>query len=571
MDRQHRRPRARPLLEWAAPALYLALALWVAWPLAAHPDRLSPEGTGADETLTQWFLAHTAYALTHLRDPFTTTTLGAPRGVNLAAQASMVGLGVPLAPITATLGAPIALGVLIVASPALTAASWYVLLHTRAGLHPIAAFLAALPIGFNPQELAEATGRNHVAMGALIPVIIWRVLRLARPQHTIRDATALGALIAWQALIGEEMLLIFTAALATFCATAVALHFPPQQGARVAGRTCPTHVDQQVRLFSPIDVRRAALTLGLAALLAAAALAYPLWRQFAGPGHLTGFPGYERYAATGADYLAWPWQPARLGLAALVLAMLGLATGWRRPPVAACAVVAGLLGVASLGTVGPWRYVVRLPLLDGVLPQRIALAAIAACAVLAGYGLDAALRTPRRAWIMPGYALLVAAAAWQLAPSRYPTWTPDRTPAFISAGYWRQYVTGGRTLVTVPVTSMFWGDGQRWATATGAALPLVGGYYLTSDPTTGAIRPGGPPTWTADYLEHVIATGQAPPPAAGDRARLLGDLATWRAGVLVLLPAQVHAGALREALTGLLGPPRWLAGVWCWDVRTDRT
>jgi hypothetical protein len=580
----------RRVLRWirglGPPAAYLALALYLSWPLVSQPtSRLSPGGTGSDETLTQWLLTHTAYAVAHLDDPFVTQRLNAPTGVNLAAQASMVGLGVPLTPVTLLFGGPVALAVLIVTSPAATATAWYWLLHARLRLHWLAAAVAGLLCGFSPQLLLESTGRNHVAMQALVPVLIWQILQLGRPDHPVRRGVVVGLLVTWQALIGEEVLLLLALALLVFFAAWLAMR--PRE-ARLIGRY--------------------ARGLGIAVAVALPLLAYPLWRQFFGPGHMASFAGYDAYRAFPGSYLGLPenwasrlppgdawWSvapPAVLGLPLLVLTVAVVAL-YRRTVVLACGVVALVFLVLSLSSpidlgpsvhlTGPWSWVSHAPLFDAVLPSRMILVVTSAVAVILGYGLDAALRHsgaalaaarsagPLRAVpalaALAGFAVLLGVAVYQLAPRPYPTWRPTPVPAFAADGHWRTYLTGGRSLVTVPVTSMFWGDGQRMATATGTAMTIAGGYFLSPDPATGVVLPTSPPTWTSTYFEQTIAAGKPPPPVPGDRERMLADLRFWRAGVLVLLPQQVYAGALRSAVERLLGPPHWDAGVWFWDVR----
>jgi hypothetical protein len=581
----------RQLLAWARrlgpPAAYVGLALYLFWPLVSHPaSRLTPGGTGSDETLTQWFLAHTAYAVSHFGDPFTTDHLNAPVGVNLAAQASMIGLGIPLTPVTLLFGGPVALAVLFVASPAGTATAWYWLLHGKLRLHWLAAAVAGLLCGFNPQLLLETAGRNHMAMQALIPVLIWQILRLGQPDHRVRRGVVVGLLITWQALIGEEALLLFAVGLAVFSAAWLALR-PAER--RLVGRY--------------------ACALGIAAAVSLPLLAYPLWRQFFAPGHVTKFTGYDGYHATPGSYLGLPVQwalklpakgawwsfppPAALGLPLLVLALAIVVVLRRRTTVLACGVVALVFAVLSLGSridfgsavsvAGPWGWVAHAPVIDGVLPTRMILVVIPAVAVILGHGLDAALRHSHAALLrarstgpiraVPALAALAACAAlvgvavYQLLPQPYPSWRPTPVPAFVTDGHWRPYLRDGRSLVTVPVTSMFWGDGQRMATATGTEMAIAGGYFLNPDPATGAPLPTSTPTWTSTYFERTIATGQPPRPEPGDRERMLTDLRYWRAGVLVLLPQQVHAEALRVAVERLLGPPSLVAGVWLWDVR----
>jgi hypothetical protein len=536
----------------------------------------------------QWFLAHTAQALVHLRDPFVTGALDAPRGVNLAAQAALVGVGVPLAPLTLLVGVQVSYLVVLVASLAGTATGWYWLLWSRLRRHWLAATLAGAYCGFHPHLVAEAAGRNHVALQVLVPVIIWHVVRLGEPDHPLRRGLLLGALIAWQALIGEEVLLLTALGTAVFGAAYLAQR---RDLLRLAGRY--------------------ARGLGTAAATAAVLLAYPLGRQFFGPGRVDGFPidlwgqGTALSMWLGLPSRWAPWLPGRYatsqwwavtGYPVLGLPLLALLAGTvlalrRRPVVPACALVALFFAVASLGSriwlgphgavAGPWRLVATAPLARVMVPERLALGAVAAAGVLLGYGLDALLRwsgaalAARRPWwrqqlaagALTAGALLVAAAAVQLWPPRPPVWSPQPVPAFVTSGAYRPYLAGGRTLLSAPPASQFWIDGQRWAVAADARFAIPGGYFIGPAPGGHGALWGAPPRWTTTYLEQTVTAGQPPAAQPGDRERFLADLRYWRAGVLVLAPGQVHWAALADAVGRFLGPPLLLAGAWIWDVR----
>ena len=79
-----------------AGALYLALGvlLWVhAWAQGASTHTLC--GCG-DPALFLWFFQWPATALSHGQNPFFSTALFHPHGINLLAQTSVTGLSVPL-------------------------------------------------------------------------------------------------------------------------------------------------------------------------------------------------------------------------------------------------------------------------------------------------------------------------------------------------------------------------------------------------------------------------------------------------------------------------------------------
>ncbi len=574
---------ARWLRRLGPPLVFLIAALVMFWPVLVDPDnRIFSGGPGSDQVSAQWFLAHSAYAVAHLDDPFVTHRLNAPVGVNLAAQASLIGIGLPLAPLTLLAGVQVSYLVALIASVAGTATAWYWLLFAKLRRHWLAAALAALYCGFNPHLIAESTGRQHVALQVLIPIIIWQVIRLAEPDHPVRRGIILGALIAWQALIGEEALL-FTAIGMTIFTIGYAVQRPGLF--RLAGRY--------------------ARGLGIAAGTALVLLAYPLWRQFFGPHHAPELD-VQGFATRPPMWLGLPrewalllpgtlrgsawWSVAVLPVTGLpLLALLvGIVVALRRRPVVpACAAVVVVCLAASLGhwidlgplgvVRGPGQLIGRVPVLKLAMPERFAHVAVVAAAVILAYGLDALLREVLpTAWrsrrLLPGTAVLatlalVAMSTVVLWPQRPPASQLHPVPAFVSTGAWRPYVAGGRTLVSVPLASQFWIDGQRWAASTNDGFAIPRGYFLGASPDGGLAIAGAPPRWASTYLERTAATGEPPAPQPGDAERFLADLRYWRAGVLVLSPDQVYSEALRSAVTRFLGPPRWLLGAWIWDVR----
>jgi hypothetical protein len=567
----------RWLLRLGPPLLYTALALLVFRPLLVSPrTRLFIGAGGSDQVAAQWFLAHTAQALAHLRNPFVTDLLNVPTGVNLAAQASMVGVGAPLAPLTLLVGVQVSYTVVLVASLAGTATAWYWLLWAKLRLHWLAATVAAAYCGFNPHLIPETAGRNHVALQVLVPVIIWHVVRLGEPDHPLRRGIVLGVLVAWQALIGEEVLLLTALGLAVFGIVYVA---------------------QRPGLLRRAGARYAR-GLGIAVATALVLLAYPLGMQFFGPGRVDGFP-----INLSGEVTRWPmwlglhaaYPVLGLPLAAVLLGTLAML--WRHPVVPACAVVLLFFALASFGQrmdlgalgtfAGPWSLVDAAPVAEVVVPERLALGAVAAGAVLLAYGLDALLRTAlpvrgedaahrrvgaARRWSAAG-ALLVASALLavsvvQLWPAGPPVWTPSRVPRFITSAGWRPYVAGGRSVVSVPLAGSFWFDGQRWAVSTNVRFAIPRGYFVGPGPGGVGTIWGAPPRWTSTYLDDTAMSGRPPARQPGDAERFRADLRYWRAGVLVLAADQVNVAALRAAVTRFLGPPRSAQGAWIWDTRT---
>jgi hypothetical protein len=569
--RRRRIPDLLALVAYTGLALYLTAGLW------RDPDRRALAFLdGADELLLQWYLAHAAHLVTHLGNPFFTTDMNMPDGVNLAANASVLGLGIPLAPLTLLAGAGVTTCVVVVGSLAGTALAWYWLLTGPLGLNRVAAFAGGLLCGFAPPLMTESSyGHQHIVAQFLVPVIVWRFARLASTTRPVRDGVIFGLLLTYQALIGEEILL-FTAIATVVFALAYTLQRP-----------------RDVRAALPGLLRG----LGVGVLVAVVLLAVPLAYQFAGPQHYPGNPqDPQPFRADVLDYLGipaptWFWSASAFGrwgfqwypVLGLPVVLVILAFGWplRRNPVfvSGLAVLAGL-GLLSLGTritvrhvttgiPGPWRAVAHLPVFQWAVPERLGQMAVPAAGVAIAYILDRAwVRWREGARVLPvAAALMTTVALAVLTPAPLATTTLAPVPRFVTAGTWREYVPPGRTLVTVPAPGLVSFDGMRWASATNGDIAIPGGYFLGPS-TDGKHTLFGPPlAWTTGMLNTVATTGQVWPIAAGDQDRFRADLKRWRASVLVLPPGRRNAAALRATVEQFLGPARPVDDVLIWDLR----
>ncbi len=110
---------------------YLALAVFVTSPLWTDLSGGYLVSSLSDQTLFEWYLSYAAHAVVSGDNPFHTTVLGAPDGINLMADTSVLGLGVPLTPVTLAFGPTAALATGLTAALAGTAAAWYWLLSRR--------------------------------------------------------------------------------------------------------------------------------------------------------------------------------------------------------------------------------------------------------------------------------------------------------------------------------------------------------------------------------------------------------------------------------------------------------
>src|SRR5215469_14192997 len=185
------RSAARSAPGWAEPAavvLYLALALWVTSGVWRHVGALALVSGGSDVSFFEWALVHAARIVTHGENPLFTARLNAPDGVNLMANTGLLGLTVPLVPVTVLFGPAVAFTVMLTGGLAGTAWAWYrVLSRHVVGWWP-AALAGGLFAGFAPGMVSQVNGHPDLAGQFLIPFIIWRALSL----RTARDGVLLG-------------------------------------------------------------------------------------------------------------------------------------------------------------------------------------------------------------------------------------------------------------------------------------------------------------------------------------------------------------------------------------------
>jgi hypothetical protein len=551
---------------------YLALAGLLTAGQWGRPDRLFHQA--GDQMLFEWMLARAARAVTGGQNPLHGAALNVPHGVNLMANTSVLGLGVPLTPVTLLYGSQTTFLVAVVLCLAGTATAWYALLARRLVRSRRAAALGGLLCGFAPGMVAQAGAHLHMAAQFLVPVILALVFHPAT-DRVRRHGVLLGLAVAYQVFLGEEVL-VFLALAAGVFAGAYAL------ADRAAARRA-----------APVVARR----LAVGVLVAGVLLAYPLWYQFHGPGHYRGMPFYTRgyrldaLSFTGAARQTVAGDARRAGQLAPnpteqnsffgpvlpVLATLVVVRLWRRPLVralAACGLLFALLSLGpqirwdrhETGLPGPYRLVAGMPLLDLVVPARFALVCVPVLGVLLALAVDRLPGRPARGWLPRAAA--VTAALLPLAPTPIRTVPAPPVPAFVTGGGWRAYVPPGRTLVPVPpVTGAAASPSSFWSARTGLAFAVPGGFFIgpksAADPTAWWGAPDRP---TAELLRRAAETGRVPVVSDADRRRAVADLRHWRAAVLVQADSAPD-DPVRATVDALVGPGRDVPGAHLWDVR----
>ena len=267
--------RWRPWMTLAAAGLlYLALGfvLWVhAWAEGATTHTLC--GCG-DPALFLWFFQWPATALAHGQNPFFSTALFHPTGINLLAQTSVTGLSLPLVPVTWIWGPVASLNVASTIAPALTAFTAFVVIRRWAPWTP-AAFVGGLLYGFSPFVLSSLEFAHLMTAALMLLPLILAVLDeiLIRQRHGALGAgVLLGLLLFGQFFLSSELLAI--------AAVVVVICLRGTGGRRAGHRTrrgCGRALPHAVGSAGPSGSARAAVL-----------LAWPVWFALEGPAHLPG-------------------------------------------------------------------------------------------------------------------------------------------------------------------------------------------------------------------------------------------------------------------------------------------
>ena len=548
--------------------LFLGLAMWMYAPAWSSPTTTTLAGGDGDTAIFLWFLRWTPFALEHGHDLLVTHHLNYPDGVNLMWNTSLVLPGLLLAPLTIGFGPVLTFNVLLVLAYGLSAWCAYLAIRRFVPGH-LAAAVGGLVFGFSP-AIRVQSHHLHMSMAFLVPLmlLVLHEILVRRKWPPWLAGAALGLLAGCQLLIGEELL-----ASTGLVGFALLLLLVAGNLRRVRER-----------------VAHVLVAFGVAAVVFAAIAAWPLSVQFTGPqrvhgdiqqtnyaNDLLGFvvPGGAQALSSGASAERVAGfaggNSAYLGVPLLlVLVALGV-RWWSNAVVRVGLALAALTAVLSLGPtllVGgrdtgvrlPMASLERLPLLDSLIPSRLA----QLTALFAGLLLALFLHV---VWDGGGWrrAAAAAVAVVVLAPL-FPGWSVASqkvaTPPFFTGAGVRELPRDGVTLV-LPFPYRRIAAPMTWQAEADLWFRMPGGYFI-------APRPDGRPRFdtnptSASMVLSGIYGGRRPPPLTKHwRQALARDFVRWRVGSVVVGPMpnrQLMVGFLTE----LLGArPERVGGVYLW-------
>lgn len=568
-----RRTVSRPGLWYdVAPVVVFGLiAGWVTKGLWLHAGS-GVANNPADQAFFEWALAHGARWVTHGGNPFHSTQMGVPTGVNMMANTSVLGISIPLSPVTLLFGPRVSFNVGIALGLMFTATSWYFVLAKALLRSRAAGWIGGLFCGFAPGLVAHANSHVNIVAQAMVPLLVWRTLRLGEPGRWLRNGLWLALISIIQFFINPEMLLMVAVGMGLFVLVLA--------------------TDREVRCRWRSFVAALVVAGGTTLVV----VAYPLWVLLYGPGAYTSVP--EGYQTMGSDLLAYvafgrqalagsahlasrlaqnpTEENAFFGLPLILLTIAIVVLLRRRRDVIGLA-VAGLVAVVlSLGphlildgytynqVSLPGRWVANLPLFTSIVPTRWALIVTIAIGGLLAIAVSELQRRPQRVRVLGGLAFAVALVP--LIPKPLPTSPLHKAPAFLQAGgAWRSYAAGGHSLMFLPLADNMNYDPVRWSAETLDQMPLTQGYYLTAGPDGTAID-SAPPRFLTRYVEGIPDMDGLPYATPLTRREAYADLRYWRVGAVVALPHD--APVYRDVMSNLLGfRPRTIGGAVVWDVR----
>ncbi len=165
----HERSRPRGLAGLAAGGFYLVSSfLYFGLHVIAHPDSRTI-GMGTDPYGFVWAFAWWPHAIGHGENPFTTHSIWAPEGLNLAWTTSVPALALLFTPLTVLAGPLVSFNVAALLMPAVAAWAAYVLCQRLTGrFWPSLA--GGYLFGFSSYTLGHEQGHLHLTASFTLPL-----------------------------------------------------------------------------------------------------------------------------------------------------------------------------------------------------------------------------------------------------------------------------------------------------------------------------------------------------------------------------------------------------------------
>lgn len=574
-----RRLELRP---WREPAGLFGVALIGSGALWGKLWLTSPTTRGVcgcgDPSLFQWFLAWPAHALATGHSLVFSRDLFHPAGINLLANTSVLGLGVPFAPVT-WLGGPVLTEnvALLLAVPVAVLGMDLFLRRVTTSL--LARVVLSLFYGFSPFVLASLTETHLMtAWIGFLPLIGLGVAdSVAEDRRRARRGKVLLVVaLVMQFFISTELLLL-VAIVAAVVLGILAIRWG-------IARSIPTRTVAGIRgLATPL-------------LAAFALLIVPASYALAGPRSLSGSVwGAKFNRASWGTSLIDMVVPRRVGGKLILLSgydgrpVIGAqALGWGLLGVAVCAAVwqrhdvvslvaaltglcCGALAVSPTYVAwAPWRWLGRLPVLENVVQVRMIVFALLALVVVVARLVERLERMGR-----PGMLAAAACLAIVVVPVAIPEAMslPLRTVHVVIPTWWQRTKSQG-VVLSYPFPGLVFQSPLTWQAHDGFDVALVGG----SGPQGTPVRSGADAGADA-LLQNLTFRVAGRPVASAANASVLRAMIARDAVTEVVVPVTLlgpplvtgapSIGAAAFFMETLGQQPIVTHGAWVFSVRTS--
>ena len=454
-----------------------------------------------DNTQQVWFLAWPAHALRSGLNPFASSALDVPYGINMLSNTSMPLLGILFAPFTWMFGATATYNFLLQLALGASATAAYFVAR-KLQMSQWAAFVVGLLYGFSSFFISQGQAHLFLTFAPVPPLVFWLLWRILIQDGPVRKlSVSLGVLLVLDLLISAErvVMMLFVGLMALLVAALFAS--PDQRRVALAGL-------RQASL--PFVVT--AGSLGIA----------PVLFSFFGPWGVRGNPHnwtaqhhgdllefiqpniWYRPIANWSRVQSDPLLGASLersfyiGIPLLIVVAYA---AWRYRSFVITRIAAVLFVVTSALALGstfwinghdtafptPFAWTAHVPLLSAIIPTRYMLfvsliAAFGAGAALDGWRQSAPrLSGVRRATLGVSVGLLCIAQAWCFIPAARFTADPIEVSAWFHSSEFRSVVAPDSHVLFYPYPNPFFNHAMLIQADTAMRFEIVGGQAIIGD------------------------------------------------------------------------------------------
>jgi len=466
--------------------------------LNRHLITFSATGDNAQQV---WFLAWPAHALRNGLNPFSSSALDVPYGINMLSNTSMPLLGILFAPVTWMFGATATYSLLLQLALGASATAAYFVAR-KLQMSQGAAFVVGLLYGFSSFFISQGQAHLFLTFAPVPPLVFWLLWRILIQDGPVRKlAVSLGVLLALDLLISAERVVMMLLVGGIALLVAALFASPDQRGVARAGLR---------QAFLPLVVT--AGSLGIA----------PVLFSFFGPWGVRGNPHpwtaqhhgdllefiqpnvWYRPIATWSRVQSDPllgaiWE--RSFYIGIPLLLVVAYAAWRYRSFVITRIAAVLFVVTSTLALGstfwinghdttfptPFGWTTHVPLLSAIIPTRYMLFVSLIAAYGAGAALDGCRQTAarltgvRRVTLGISVGLILLAQAWCFIPAARFTAVPVDVSSWFHSSEFRSVVAPESHVLFYPYPNPFFNHAMLIQADTAMRFEITGGQAIVGD------------------------------------------------------------------------------------------